>query len=330
MSSQQPSHAGFVEHGSSNATEDVLVTTVSRENMNVSLNQASQRQSAHPSLQTTGSQSGYSHDCTQHYSELVKRIQRLERAVFPAGEQGAAHDDSPADRIDPAKTSNSRLSNRDEEQQNTSQWFEDLLTTNVTAKVPTISFILEAILKGFLTYSEAEIPLDYFTKTTDASYRTLHIPTAWQWLREFYNDLSSNCSPSATDVSFFLNVFAGSVYVSKNEFRFATAALKSYPQQVLAERWVKQAVLLLTNPPVPPSVRALQTCVTLAHLCTQIGGLGGSFGILSATGLQRAQSMKIHRLDSTPYREQRREHGADMVELEAKRRIWWHMVASDW
>ncbi|KAL4742971.1 hypothetical protein BDV11DRAFT_216177 [Aspergillus similis] len=126
---------------------------------------------------------------------------------------------------------------------------------------------------------------------------------------------------SFSDSSFFL---------SRNDFHFETAALQCYPQKVLAERWVKQAVILLTNPPVPPSVQALQTCMNLAHLCTQIEGLSGSFGILSVTGLQMARSMKIHQLDSAPYREQRRGQGADMVELEVKRRIWWHMVASDW
>lgn len=60
--------------------------------------------------------------------ELVERIQRLERAVFPAGEAEVAHEDSPTGRMDPA-TSNSRLSNQDEEQQRTSQWLEGLLTT---------------------------------------------------------------------------------------------------------------------------------------------------------------------------------------------------------
>ncbi|KAL4775265.1 hypothetical protein BDW60DRAFT_179768 [Aspergillus nidulans var. acristatus] len=185
-----------------------------------------------------------------------------------------------------------------------------------TSSLPALE--LAAVSREFPTYDDAEMLLDCFTKTIDASYRMLHIPTTWQSLREFYSDLKNGRLASATQVSFFLGVFAGSVYASKNDFQFETAALQSYPQKVLAERWVKQAVILLTNPPVPPSVRALQTFVTLAHLCTQIEGLSGSFGILSVTGLQMARSMKIHRLDSAPCRGQRREHGADMVELQAR------------
>ncbi|KAL4809096.1 hypothetical protein BDV18DRAFT_94673 [Aspergillus unguis] len=189
---------------------------------------------------------------------------------------------------------------------------------------------MAVILRELPTYEDAEMLLDNFIKTIDASYRMLHVPTTWQSLRDCYTNLKNGGLPSPTQVSFFLGIFAGSVYASKNDLYFETTALQNYPQQALAERWVKQAVLLLTNPPVPPSVQALQTCMNLAHLCTQIEGLSGSFGILSVTGLQMARSMKIHQLDSAPCRGQRREQGADMVEVEVKRRIWWHMVASDW
>ncbi|KAF7596249.1 hypothetical protein BBP40_002782 [Aspergillus hancockii] len=292
-----------------------------------------QRKLAQPSLQPPGVQPSSKHSCARDCSELAQRIQRLERAVFPTGELGSIHDGPVASGIDPAIASTSKASNQDEEQQMTSQWLEDLLTTNTAARVPSTSpaaVEISVILRDFPIYSDAEMLLDYYTKTIDASYRMLHIPTTWRWLREFYADLKTNRLPSATQVSFFLGVFAGSAYASKNDFQFETAALRNHSQKALAESWVKQAVVLLTKPPVPPSVQALQTAMNLAHLCTQIEGLSGSFGILSVTGLQMARSMKIHRLDSAPYREERRKNGADLVDLEVKRRIWWHMVASDW
>lgn len=87
---------------------------------------------------------------------------------------------------------------------------------------------------------------------------------------------------------------------------------------------------LVTQPPIPPSVQALQTIVSLAHLGAQIDGPSGSFATLGLLGLRMAQAMNIHRLDSGPSRDERRKNGADMVALETKKRIWWHMVASDW
>lgn len=186
------------------------------------------------------------------------------------------------------------------------------------------------ILRDFPTYSDAAMLLHHFTQTIDATYRVLHHPTAWNLLRVLYADLEAIHPPSPTQLSFFLCIFAGSAYVSKEKFQFESRSLQGYSQIALAELWARGAVSLVTEPPVPPSVEALQTIVSLAHLCTQIEGVSGSFGTLSMFGIRMARAMNIHRLDSRPSREDRRKNGADMVVLEIKRRIWWHMVASDW
>jgi hypothetical protein len=161
-------------------------------------------------------------------------------------------------------------------------------------------------------------------------YRNLHVPTTWRWLKELYDDLSANRLPSATQLAFFLGIFAGSAYISKNGFQLECPTSSRRSPIALAESWHKQAVFLLTKPPVPPSTQALQTFVMLTHLCTQIEGFAGSFGILAMSGLQMARTMRIHRLDSPHFREQRQRNGADLVDVELKRRVWWHIVASDW
>jgi hypothetical protein len=189
---------------------------------------------------------------------------------------------------------------------------------------------LSVILQDFPTYRDAATLLQHYTQTVDATYRILHHPTAWHLLRTLYADLGTNRAPSPTQLSFFLCIFAGSAYVSKEKFSFETPSLQGRSQIALAELWARRAVSLVTEPPVPPSVEALQTIMSLAHLCTQIEGVSGSFGTLSMFGLRMARTMNIHRLDSRPSREERRKNGADMVVLEIKRRIWWHMVASDW
>lgn len=185
-------------------------------------------------------------------------------------------------------------------------------------------------MRDFPTYNDASELLNQYIKTVDATYRILHNPTAWNLLRELYMDLGADRTPSATRLSFFLCIFAGSAYVSKTKFQFKTFSLQGHSQIALAELWARQAVSLVTEPPVPPSVEALQTVVSLAHLCTQIEGVSGNMGLLVASGTRMAKAMKIHRLDSQPLRDERCKNGADMVDIEIKRRIWWHMVASDW
>ena len=172
--------------------------------------------------------------------------------------------------------------------------------------------------------------LNLFTKTIDATYHLLHIPTVWQWHEELYADLNANRIPSATQLAFFLATFAGAAYVSKSDLQFEKPGLAGKSQMTLSESWLKQSVFLLTKPPVPPSIQALQTAAHLSHLCSQIEGFTGSFGSISMFCVHMVKAMKIHRLDTARCREERNRNGADMVDIEAKRRIWWHLVASDW
>lgn len=235
----------------------------------------------------------------------------------------------------PAIEPRSRLASHDEEQQKTSQWLEGLLTYKDTSRAspaasPAGGAEALATLRDLPTYKDAAALLDKYTETVDATYRTLHRPTAWHLLRVLYADLAANRLPTPTQLSFFLCIFAGSAYVSKAKFQFESPYLRGRSQIALAEHWARQAVSLVTDPAVPPSVEALQTIVSLAHLGAQIEGPSGSFGTLGLLGLRMAQAMNIHRLDSQPSRDERRKNGADMVALEVKRRIWWHMVASDW
>jgi hypothetical protein len=67
-----------------------------------------------------------------------------------------------------------------------------------TSSLPALE--LAAVSREFPTYDDAEMLLDCFTKTIDASYRMLHIPTTWQSLREFYSDLKNGRLASATQV----------------------------------------------------------------------------------------------------------------------------------
>jgi hypothetical protein len=189
---------------------------------------------------------------------------------------------------------------------------------------------LTTILRQFPTRNDAEVLLNHFIRTFDAMYRNLHVPSTWRLLKEMYNDLDANRLPSPTQLAFFLSIFAGNAYVSKVSLQVECSTSGRRSPLALAESWHKQAVFLLTKPPVPPSTQALIAMMTLAHLCTQIEGFSGSFGILAMSGLQMARTMRIHRLDSHHFREERRKNGADMVDVELKRRVWWHIVASDW
>jgi len=173
--------------------------------------------------------------------------------------------------------------------------------------------------------------LEHYIKTFNAIYPILHVPTTRCWLRELYVDLHACCIPSATRLAFFLSIFASSAYLSKDQLQPEPATLGGRSLAAApSELWFGHAVSLLTRPPVPPSTQALQAYTGLAYLCSQLEGLTESFGILTIFTLQMSRSMKIHLLDSPRCREERQKNGADMVDVEVKRRLWWHLASSDW
>lgn len=218
---------------------------------------------------------------------------------------------------------------QDEEPQRASEWFEALLVAPSTSSrpgraVPTFS------IEEFPTYEDGKMLLEMFLSTIDATYRILHVPTTRIWLEELYDNVQSHSSPPRTQLAFFLGIYAGAAYVSKRKLVFQAASLNGRTQISLAETWLESAASLLTDPPVPPSIQALQALTHLTHLCTQVEGFNGTFGTVSMLCLHMARSMKIQRLDTSRARSERMKIGADMVEVEIKRRVWWHLVSSDW
>ncbi|GES61319.1 Zn(II)2Cys6 transcription factor [Aspergillus terreus] len=82
--------------------------------------------------------------------------------------------------------------------------------------------------------------------------------------------------------------------------------------------------------PTTPYIMTLLAISTLTHVLSHTDGYSDKVHMLRVRQLLLAQSMQMHRLDTAKRREERRLTGYDVVELEISRRIWWHMVASDW
>lgn len=54
------------------------------------------------------------------------------------------------------------------------------------------------------------------------------------------------------------------------------------------------------------------------------------FGALRSITITIGHALSIHRVDTAEERENRKKNGCDLVLLETKRRLWWHIASSDW
>ncbi|KAK8187514.1 uncharacterized protein BKA78DRAFT_191448 [Phyllosticta capitalensis] len=172
---------------------------------------------------------------------------------------------------------------------------------------------------------------DHFAMIVDCKYRVLHVPSTRILVEETYQGLVEGQEPDSITLLLLFSIFASSAYFwTKNlsdrlQVGPATARNAFNVFSKLAISLVEQ-----DGRPVKPSLMALQSISILTHLFSNSDGFSTTFHLLRCSGLLMAQALRIHHLDTPHSQQERRTKGANMVEVEVKRRIWWHIVASDW
>lgn len=77
-------------------------------------------------------------------------------------------------------------------------------------------------------------------------------------------------------------------------------------------------------------MESIQVVLLIAqHLLPNIGGIA-TFRVLFTTAMHSARSLGFDQIDSTQSKKRRAGKALNYVELETKRRIWWHIVSTDW
>ncbi|THV55382.1 hypothetical protein BGAL_0009g00320 [Botrytis galanthina] len=166
----------------------------------------------------------------------------------------------------------------------------------------------------------ARVLFDYFVDNIVWIYHICHIPTLESHLNRLYDDLDQNLQPRNDHVALLSAVFALSVY-----FQGAEPLSETHRWTLLAQR-----ALCAANFIAKPTIESIQAVLFIAqHLLPNIGGIA-TFRVLFTTAMHSARSLGFDHLDSTQSKKRRVGKELNYVELETKRRIWWHIVSTDW
>lgn len=184
------------------------------------------------------------------------------------------------------------------------------------------------------TYAEAYALLEDYIEHVEHIHRLIHIPTSRFHLQDMYDALKDGKAVSPARVALYLGIFANSAA------RATTVADKPSPFTVeessnFAVLWQHIALDILdklirirTN---TPSLEQLQATLVLSHPCNYLEGLSFGFRHLMSSAIIMAREMGIHRLDhSMSIQARRRASSEELVDVEMRRRLWWHIVATDW
>ena len=184
-------------------------------------------------------------------------------------------------------------------------------------------------------YSDARMLFDNYVKHIRHYHHIVHIPTLRNHVLENFYLKISRREPVDTDhAALLLGIFASVVYyLSKmgddpEQQQFQVE--KDGPFMIL----FRYALDLVDHSRrvLPGSVEIVQTCIILLFLDYNLEGLTLRTRALLAQAVQTAKELGMHRLDSAAAitRRSGTMSIATMIDLEMKRRIWWHLAATDW
>ncbi|TGO36033.1 hypothetical protein BHYA_0137g00140 [Botrytis hyacinthi] len=175
-------------------------------------------------------------------------------------------------------------------------------------------------LRSLPSRKHARVLFDYFVDNIVWIYHIIHVPTLESHLNRLYDDLDQNLQPRNEHVALLSTVFALSLYFQGTEPLSET------------HRWtlLAQKALCAANYVGKPTMESIQAVLLIAqHLLPNIGGIA-TFRVLFTTAMHSARSLGFDHLDSAQSKKRRVGKELNYVELETKRRIWWHIVSTDW
>lgn len=184
------------------------------------------------------------------------------------------------------------------------------------------------------TYDDAQQLFDLYAKYVCHFHRIVHMGTVRRMLDNFYSKLSRREEVDTNQAALILSICAIVLcYTNWTEDEPATKGkCKNGADPFLL--FFRSALDLLDHARriLPASLEIVQTCIITMFLDCRTEGFTTRARAIHAQGLHSAKELGMHRLDS-PSAMRKREVSQTVeaiIDLEIKRRIWWHLVATDW
>ncbi|PWY92021.1 hypothetical protein BO70DRAFT_401729 [Aspergillus heteromorphus CBS 117.55] len=180
-------------------------------------------------------------------------------------------------------------------------------------------------------WPQARQLFNQFAMVIQPNFGVLHIPTVKALVDKSYQTMLEGGDPSSDVVMLLLSIFAGAALVATPELLQTLNATQVEVNSAF-RTYTRLAMAILDNNlhPVSPSTVALEAISTLAHVLSHADGYSDRVQSLRVRAMLMARTMQIHRLDTAKSQDERNRSGYNNIEIEVQRRIWWHLVSSDW
>lgn len=179
--------------------------------------------------------------------------------------------------------------------------------------------------------AQARLLLEHFAKTSHPNSCILHIPSCRTLLEQTYESICTGGMPPVENLLLLFGIFAAAAFHWSSELLQSLHATRAEAKAAFFE-YLRVGVSIIDNTvrPIIPSTNALAAMCNLHNVITHARGLSDNDVALRMKCYGMARTLQIDRLDTAKSREERRQKGCNMIEVEVQRRIWWSLVGSDW
>ncbi|KAF7538736.1 hypothetical protein G7054_g2706 [Neopestalotiopsis clavispora] len=184
----------------------------------------------------------------------------------------------------------------------------------------------------FPSYRVAVLLLDSYERSVDHICHVLHLPSTRAMMRTAYLRLGRQETIAPGQAAILLAVFAFSVYFYESS-PASEVATREADAVALCRHWSKGAmdVLDYSQRHSAGSLEDVQACIIMSYVTYYLEGMSKKGRMLMASAISIARDLRLNRLDAEDGASggKEDERGA-VVGREVKRRIFWHLVTTDW
>lgn len=176
--------------------------------------------------------------------------------------------------------------------------------------------------------------LRIYETSVDHFVRILHIPTMISLLGNFYGRLRGGLRVRPSEAALFLSIFAIAAFFSPPPGSHGTNSFLANNDDLLNLSIIfsKAAldVIEYSRRTTSGSIEDVQACILMGFVVYHLDGFSARGRSLSSAAVVIARDLRLHRVDDGDAVPDRDLNTEAMVEREVRRRVWWHITATDW
>ena len=180
--------------------------------------------------------------------------------------------------------------------------------------------------------TEAIILFNHYFEAVDLLQHVVHFPTLQVTLHDVYAKLECGLPVLPSDVTVLLAIFASSAELCTYFPARARDFLSPSDAHKVSLFWMNSALEVLdyTRRTATSQLGDIQASIILGFLMFHIEGLSLRSRALAALAMTLARDLELHKVDAPDKLKFSTSKHQNVLEREIKRRVWWHVVATDW